>query len=684
MQTRDAIIQGTHPVTIDQACQFAGIQCQIQFGNFDESKHKPGYLDLKDFLPRDYVRMKHIEKRIFAEHAKYTGNSDLDAKVLYVKLARSLKTYGVTFFLVKEKMQGKNKLVPRLLGVTKDSVLRLDEQSKNILETWPLNTVKRWAASPNSFTLDFGDYKQSYFSVQTSEGEQISQLIAGYIDIILKRKKAFDHFGITGDEGSTMVEDSVSPYKATILQHQSPAKPTVIGSIAMPAVMRLPQQEPPPIYQGSVPETRVTTIKGNINIGYAAEPQPQLPDEVDSGLTDGHHALISVIEAAKETVKEVEKELEVPAEIPDLGEDTSSLKWKQVQLDVKKQNVISQLHAIGGATAALLTHTAAPLKQQDIPQIGAAVATITSNLPDFSRDVKVFAALLLHDKERGNGLIDAARRLCRALDEMLRGITPGCQVPRKDVVKSISSIGDTSHQILSDICHVDEFDKETYDILMNIAKGVATAAGSLIVKARDIANQLDEQNPTKSKIIESSKQCTLASQSLLACTKVVAPTIKNSSCQRQITDTCREVSKQVDSVVNECRAVPDEISLGDLNDAARKVGMALNEMLKEVNSVPARLPRKKEEPVEAILEATDRLFSSEGDAGEMFKQARVLAHATKQLINDIKGEARGEPDSGAQNRLLVAAKVLAEATTKLGRFNHLFSNLNFGSFFKKC
>ena len=41
------------------------------------------------------------------------------------------------------------------------------------------------AASPNSFTLDFGDY--SYYSVQTTEGELISRLIAGYIDIILKK-----------------------------------------------------------------------------------------------------------------------------------------------------------------------------------------------------------------------------------------------------------------------------------------------------------------------------------------------------------------------------------------------------------------------------------------------------------------------------------------------------------------
>lgn len=37
------------------------------------------------------------------------------------------------------------------------------------------------------FLQDFGEYQESYYSVQTTEGEQISQLIAGYIDIILKK-----------------------------------------------------------------------------------------------------------------------------------------------------------------------------------------------------------------------------------------------------------------------------------------------------------------------------------------------------------------------------------------------------------------------------------------------------------------------------------------------------------------
>lgn len=58
-------------------------------------------------------------------------------------------------------MKGKNKLVPRLLGITKESVMRVDEKTKDVVQEWPLTTVKRWAASPKSFTLVLCDYKSS-------------------------------------------------------------------------------------------------------------------------------------------------------------------------------------------------------------------------------------------------------------------------------------------------------------------------------------------------------------------------------------------------------------------------------------------------------------------------------------------------------------------------------------------
>lgn len=45
VQARDAILDGTHPVTQDKACEFAGIQCHIQFGDHNENKHRPGFLE---------------------------------------------------------------------------------------------------------------------------------------------------------------------------------------------------------------------------------------------------------------------------------------------------------------------------------------------------------------------------------------------------------------------------------------------------------------------------------------------------------------------------------------------------------------------------------------------------------------------------------------------------------------
>ena len=43
---RDAILKGAHPVNVEEAIKFAGFQVQIQFGDHNASKHKPGFFEL--------------------------------------------------------------------------------------------------------------------------------------------------------------------------------------------------------------------------------------------------------------------------------------------------------------------------------------------------------------------------------------------------------------------------------------------------------------------------------------------------------------------------------------------------------------------------------------------------------------------------------------------------------------
>ena len=64
------------------------------------------------------------------------------------------------------------------------------------MQTWPLEQVKRWAATQNIFTIDFGDYSEGFYSVQTPDGDKISEIVAGYIDLIAKNKKNFGPGGM--------------------------------------------------------------------------------------------------------------------------------------------------------------------------------------------------------------------------------------------------------------------------------------------------------------------------------------------------------------------------------------------------------------------------------------------------------------------------------------------------------
>jgi talin len=64
VQCRDGVMDGSHPVSKEEAFFLAGLQCQIQFGDHVDTKHKYGFLDLREFLPKEYIKSRDAEKRV--------------------------------------------------------------------------------------------------------------------------------------------------------------------------------------------------------------------------------------------------------------------------------------------------------------------------------------------------------------------------------------------------------------------------------------------------------------------------------------------------------------------------------------------------------------------------------------------------------------------------------------------
>ncbi|XP_033941247.1 talin-2 isoform X3 [Pseudochaenichthys georgianus] len=656
VQARDDILNGSQPVSFDKACEFAGIQAQIQFGPHVEHKHKPGFLDLKEFLPKEYIKQRGSEKKIFQEHNTCGEMTEIEAKVKYVKLARSLMTYGVSFFLVKEKMKGKNKLVPRLLGITKESVMRVDEKTKDMVQDWPLTTVKRWAASPKSFTLDFGEYQESYYSVQTTEGEQISQLIAGYIDIILKKKQSKDRFGIEGDEEATMLEESVSPKKSTILQQQFNRVGRVEhGSIALPGIIRSGSIGGPDTFNmGTMPSAQQQITTGQMHRGH-------MPP-----LSLAQQALMGTINSSMQAVQQAQTDLGYVDNLPPLGHDLASRVWVQNKVDESKHEIHSQVDAITAGTASVVNLTAGEPTETDYTAVGCAISTISSNLTEMSKGVKLLAALMDDEVGSGHKLMGAARMLAGAVSDLLRSVEPAAAEPRQTVLTAAGSIGQASGDLLRHMGE-GETDEKFQDTLMNLAKAVANAAAMLVLKAKNVA-QVAEDTMLQNRVIAAATQCALSTSQLVACTKVVSPTISSPVCQEQLVEAGKLVDRSVEICVKACRSASDDGELlKQVGAAAGVVSQALSDLLQHVRhyATCGEPIGRYDQATDTIMNVTENIFTSMGDAGEMVRQARVLAQATSDLVNAMRSDAEAEVDVDNSKKLLAAAKLLADATARM-------------------
>ncbi|VDL72796.1 unnamed protein product, partial [Nippostrongylus brasiliensis] len=605
VQCRDGVLRSLHPVTKEIACELGALQCQIEYGDFPENKPK-FYIEGRDFLPKEYAKSKENEKKIVQNYKQLSGTSDLDAKSKYVHLCRGLKTYGVTFFLVKEKLCGKNKLVPRLLGVNKECVMRVDEKTKDVLKEWPLEQVRRWNTSPRTFTLDFGDYQDGYYSVQTLDGEKIGQLIAGYIDIIIG--------------AGQYAQD---------------------GHVALRGVLRTPQQQPQP-YGYGINGAQYGAVSGEIQSQSLARAQRlRILDTYEHP----QRALVGTIEATIKSATSLNKSwlLTLEALCGYWGEDSCTARWVDEQVTINKENVNERLAAMGAATAQVVQWTAVQEEYDD--RVGTAIATIGSNLPDVGRNVRDLAQFM-PDRRRGD-LVEATRKLCGAFGDFLHAVNPEHEEKRTTVLAAAGRVGDFSQQVINTMDEPTQEQSYFHDHLVQKAKNVATSTAQLVLRAKTISADCEEP-VLQEKVIHSATQCAFATSQLVACARVshaVTELLHDAeyACERSHTD-----GRQ---------------SLGDIHEAARQVTHALDGLLEHVKTSPKITKTTEEEQYNEVLRTTHKLIAHQGPSEDLTREAKKVIRHSQILMEQFEHEAHEHPEQ--KDRLLAAARRVASATSDM-------------------
>lgn len=110
LQAAYNILYQNYVIDLDMSLELAGLAAQIRLGDFDASKHRPGYIasNLRRYIPA-YIQNKHKktltkwEMLIAGNHQSHRGKSLLIAEMLYLQRCRTLPYYGSIFFPTKNR-----------------------------------------------------------------------------------------------------------------------------------------------------------------------------------------------------------------------------------------------------------------------------------------------------------------------------------------------------------------------------------------------------------------------------------------------------------------------------------------------------------------------------------------------------------------------------------------------------
>uniref|UniRef100_A0A7N9APL5 Talin 2a n=1 Tax=Mastacembelus armatus TaxID=205130 RepID=A0A7N9APL5_9TELE len=443
--------------------------------------------------------------------------------------------------------------------------------------------------------------------------------------------------------------------RSTILQQQFNRVGRVEhGSVALPGVIRSGSIGAESLSMGTMPSAQQQITMGQMHRGH-------MPP-----LSSAQQALMGTINTSMQAVQKAQFDLGEVDNLPPLGQDMASKVWIQNKMDESKHEIHSQVDAITAGTASVVNLTAGDPMDTDYTAVGCAITTISSNLTEMSKGVKLLAALMEDDVGGGNDLMKAARTLAGAVSDLLKAVEPASGEPRQTVLTAAGSIGQASGDLLRQIGE-NETDERFQDILMNLAKAVANAAAMLVLKAKNVA-QVAEDTVLQNRVIAAATQCALSTSQLVACAKVVSPTISSPVCQEQLIEAGKLVDRSVESCVQAClSATEDGELLKQVSAAASVVSQALADLLQHVRQYTSRGEPigRYDQATDTIMTVTESIFTSMGDAGEMVRQARVLAQATSDLVNAMRSDAEAEIDVDNSKKLLAAAKLLADATARM-------------------
>ncbi|KAJ7335092.1 hypothetical protein JRQ81_013033 [Phrynocephalus forsythii] len=539
VQARDDILNGSHPVSFDKACEFAGYQCQVQFGPHNEQKHKPGFLDLKDFLPKEYIKQKG-ERKIFMAHKNCGNMSEIEAKVRYVKLARSLKTYGVSFFLVKAlhnqmltAVQEISHLIEPVACAARAEASQLGHKVSQLAQYFePLVLAAVGAAS-----------KMLNHQQQMNLLDQTKTLAESALQMLYTAKEAggnpkqAPHTQEALDEVVQMMKEAVEDLTATLNEAASAAG--VVGGMVDSITQAINQLDEGPVGEpdGSFVDYQTTMVKTAKAIAVTVQEMVTKsttnPDELGTlanQLTMDYGQLAQQAKQAALTAENEEIGSHIKHRVQELGHGCAALVTKAGALQCSPSDAYTKKELIECArrVSEKVSHVLAALQagNRGTQACITAASAVSGIIADLDTTIMFATAGTLNREnaetfaDHREGILKTAKALVEDTKVLVQNATASQEKLAQAAQSSVATITRLAEVVKLGAASLGSEDPETQVVLINAVKDVAKALGDLISATKAAAGKAAD-DPAVYQLKNSAKVMVTNVTSLLKTVKAV-------------------------------------------------------------------------------------------------------------------------------------------------------------------
>ena len=184
-QARDAIVTGQQPCIFEEAVDLAALIMQVAQGNFAPPSFAKGWLKshLSTVIALPFHKHPRVEHEIERQWKRLCGMSETNAKFRFIMCCRALRTFGISCYRCLRRERRTQ--TATILGVCERGIVRIDPTTNMVFEERRYGDLIRWAHTEKEVLLDWSGVGIDRYI--TTEGSVITELIGGYIDILLKK-----------------------------------------------------------------------------------------------------------------------------------------------------------------------------------------------------------------------------------------------------------------------------------------------------------------------------------------------------------------------------------------------------------------------------------------------------------------------------------------------------------------